>query len=232
MKSIGQHSNNTNNMNNNTIKSFDCIICGENDTKYCKDCYRNLCRECIENGKTINFVVRYHKLCIKCKDKICCYKKICYKCDTIPFHMITENIAIGSCMSKYDEFDVILNANYPENEAPENDITVQKIKNKLIIHVGLIDSDNNEELSFKFLKDIIPVIYSLYNDKRILFHCFSGISRSAMFCIAYLSYSLKISIDEAHNMVKNNRDFIEINKGFVKALYKFNSLEHSVYQTD
>ena len=213
------------------IKDFDCLcaICGKNETKYCKYCYRNLCINCVDNERTINFVVKKHQLCIDCKDKICCYKKICYKCDKVPYHMITENVSVGSCSSKYEEFDIILNANYPDNEAKENNITIQKIKDKLIIHVGLIDSENNEDLAFNFLKEIIPVIYVLYNDKKILFHCFSGISRSAMFCVAYLSYSLKISIDEAHNMVKNSRNFIQINKGFIKALEKFNS---SVYRKD
>jgi hypothetical protein len=199
-----------------------CIVCGDNETKYCKDCHQNMCFNCVEEEKNINFVVRKHKVCIECNDKICCYKKICYKCDTFPYHMITENIGIGSCASKYEDFDIILNANYPENQAKENEISVKKIKNKLVIHVGLIDNIDREKIALDFLKNIIPVIHNLYKDKKILFQCFSGISRSSMFAVAYLSYSLKISIDDAHNMVKSKRKFIDINNGFIRSLKDFN----------
>jgi protein-tyrosine phosphatase len=71
------------------------------------------------------------------------------------------------------------------------------------------------------MKEIIPVIYKLFKDKKILFHCFAGMSRSAMFAVAYLSYSLKIPMSEAHEIVKTKRKFIEINEGFVKALNNF-----------
>jgi protein-tyrosine phosphatase len=135
--------------------------------------------------------------------------------------MITENIGVGSCESKYDNFDVIINSNFPENEAKENDITIQKKNNKVIIHVGLLDRPDKGELALNYLKKIIPVIYKLYKDKKILFHCFAGMSRSAMFAVAYLSYSLKITIDDAHDMVKNKRRFIEINNGFMESLKDF-----------
>jgi protein-tyrosine phosphatase len=202
------------------IKTFDylCVICGNNETKYCKDCYRNLCIKCADG---MNFIVKKHHTCIECKDKICCYKKICYKCDIYPYHMITENIGVGSCASEYNNFDVILNANYPENIAKDSEITYQRINNKIIIHVGLLDTPNNDKLALDNIKEIIPVIYKLFKDKKILFHCFAGMSRSAMFAVAYLSYSLKITISEAHEMVKMKRKFIEINQGFMTALYNF-----------
>ena len=214
------------------IKTFDysCSICGKGETKYCKDCDRNLCNKCAEG---MNFVIRKHDICIECNDKICCYKKICYKCDIFPFHMITENIAVGSCSSKYNNFDIIINTNFPENEAKENDITIQRKDNKIIIHVGLLDSPHKDKIALDYMKQIIPVIYKLYKDKKILFHCFAGMSRSAMFAVAYLSYSLKINIDQAHDMVKNKRKFIEINKGFIESLKDFSYWsENFVYPSD
>jgi protein-tyrosine phosphatase len=220
-------------INESMNKTFYCLcaVCGENSTKYCKDCYKNLCIKCME--KDINFVVRKHNVCLECHDNICCYKNICYKCDILPYHMITENIGLGSSSSSYNDFDVILNVNFPENNTKENDITVQKINNKTIIHVGLLDNVNNDKIALDFLKKIIPVIYKLYNDKNILFHCFAGISRSSMFVVAYLSYSLKITIQEAHDMVKSKRRFIEINSGFIEALKEFNYwVQDFVCQTD
>ena len=226
MKSIVQ---NNENMTNSfeSFRSFKCDMCGESDTKYCKDCYKNLCIKCVDNERNVNFVIRKHDICVECNDKICCYKKICYKCDIIPCHMITETIGVGSCSSKYEDFDVILNANFPENEVKENEISIQKIKDKIVIHAGLIDNIDREKIALEYMKKIIPVIYKLYKGKKILFHCFAGISRSAMFAVAYLSYSLKVSIEEAHNIVKNKRRFIDINKGFIRSLKDFNHWSNS-----
>jgi len=225
MKSIAK-----NNQSMIKLIEYPCIVCGKNESKYCRDCHRNLCISCIEG---INFVVRKHILCLECNEKLCCYKKICYKCDTIPYHMITENIAVGSCSSKYDDFDIIINANYPENDAKENDMTIQKKDNKIIIHIGLLDRDDKDKIALDYMKKIIPVIFKLYKDKKILFHCFAGMSRSAMFAVAYLSYSLKINIDQAHDIVKNKRKFIEINKSFIEYLNDFSYWsENFVYPSD
>lgn len=218
--------------NNQNMKysEYPCIVCGHFETKYCRDCRRNLCIKCTEG---INFVVRKHTVCLECNNKICCFKKVCYKCDNIPYHMITENIGVGSRCSKYDDFDVIVNCDYPENEAKEDEITIQKYNDKMIIHVGLLDSSNKSKKALDYMKKITPVIYKLYKDKKILFHCFAGMSRSPMFAIAYLSYSLKISLEEAHSMVKNKRKFIEINEGFINSLKEFHSWSQNfVYPTD
>lgn len=215
--------NSTEDYNSNKL----CIICGSNETKDCKDCCKDLCMSCVDKEKSINFVVKKHGLCVDCEDKICCYKKICHKCDINPYHMITENIGVGSCTSDYENFDVIVNINYPKNEAKSGDITVQKYK-KLIIHVGLEDTIDKENLALDFLVKIIPVIYKLYNGKKILFHCFAGMSRSPMFAVAYLSYSLNISVKEAHEMVVSKRKFVEINEGFIRALETFDKEKSSL----
>lgn len=214
----------------NTEEYKICIMCSSNEAKYCRDCHKDLCIDCVEKEKVINFVVKKHVLCVDCNDRICCYKKICHKCDIHPYHMITENIGIGSCDSDYEGFDVIVNVNYPENEAKNSDIAVQKKFNKLIIHVGLEDMIDKENLALEFLVKIIPVIYKLYAGKKMLFHCFAGMSRSTMFATGYLAYSLNISVKEAYAMVISKRKFVEINQGFIRALEKFDKEKDSLME--
>jgi hypothetical protein len=53
--------------------------------------------------------------------------------------MITDHIAIGSAVTKYDDFDIIVNLNYPENKAKLYEVTVEVQQGKLVIRAGLED---------------------------------------------------------------------------------------------
>lgn len=198
-----------------------CFLCRSKDVKKCKDCRNYVCNECILSQKAMSFVVKKHNKCVDCETEICCFKPICEKCDINPYHMITDKIALGSSSSKYDNFDIIVNVNYPENGVRENDIEVQKKNGKMIIKLGLSDSVLKDKEAYKYITEIIPILYKYYNDKNILFHCYAGMSRSSCFCVAYLSYIKKISIDEAHSLVKSKRKFIQINEGFMRSLSQF-----------
>jgi len=204
------------------INSFEkCISClASFETKYCKDCHKYVCDICVKTNKTIMFVLKKHYYCVECEDEICCFKKICGRCDRNPFHMITDRIAVGSCDSQYN-FDIIVNLNYPENNVKEDEIKIIKKQNQMIILVGITDTESKEKEVYILLKNIIPVLYENYNNSKILFHCFAGMSRSAMFAIGYLSYSMNITIEDAIELVKEKRKFIEVNKGFLKALKRF-----------
>lgn len=200
-----------------------CIVCkSKNEIKNCKDCHKFICNDCIKTQKSITFIIKKHNYCIECNNLICCYKKICEKCDINPYHMITENVAVGSYVSNYDNFDIIVNLNYPENNVNIDEIKVSTSNGKLILYIGLGDSETKENEAYLLMKNIIPLLFK-YNDNnyKILFHCFSGVSRSAVFAISYLSYTLNISIDQAYIMTKNKRKFIEPNAGFLRALKKF-----------
>jgi protein-tyrosine phosphatase len=91
----------------------------------------------------------------------------------------------------------------------------------MIILVGITDTESKEKEAYILLKNIIPVLYENYNNNKILFHCFAGMSRSVMLAIAYLSYSMNITTEEAHQLVKEKRKFIEVNQGFLSALKRF-----------
>ena len=208
-----------------------CIVClsSNNNPKDCIDCHQRICKDCVKDEKTLMFVVKKHTICVECKDEVCCYKKICAKCDINSYHMITDNVAVGSCSSNYDEFDVIINLNFPGTyNSNEGEVTYIKKDGKLCIAIGLLDCESKEEEAYKFMIDIIPVLYKYYRNKKILFHCFAGISRSSAFAIAYLAYSLNLSVETAHIIVLDKRKFIEPNKGFLNALKRFDRIRKSL----
>lgn len=203
------------------MSNIKCIVCVGNEAKLCYDCKKYMCNSCIDSEKSISFVLKKHNKCIECEEEICCYKLICHNCDKNPYHMISDNIGVGSCDSDYKDFDVIINLNYPENNVAENDTRVQKQNNKLIIYLGLLDNEYKGKEFKRYLSDIIPLLYKYYRDKRILFHCFSGVSRSAAFAIAYLFCTQNISFEEAFEITKSKRKFINPNKEFLSVLKEF-----------
>ena len=52
-------------------------------------------------------------------------------------------------------------------------------------------------------------------------HCFGGISRSATIVIAYMMKKEMMNLEEAFNYVKERRDIINPNDGFIKKLLDF-----------
>ena len=60
----------------------------------------------------------------------------------------------------------------------------------------------------------------------VFIHCFSGISRSAAFVIAYLIEHKKMTLSDAIDFVKRKRSFVNINPNFYKQLIDFEILFH------
>jgi len=202
-------------------KDNSCTICGKIRVSYCKDCNNYMCENCVESGQKMPFIIKEHTKCIECSLEICCFKSICHKCDINPYHMITDTIAVGSCSSDYKEFDVIVDLNYPENNVKENDISFYKKNGKLILCVGLIDNEKKESEALKNINEIIPTLDKYYKGRKILFHCYAGMSRSAAFAVSYLFYSEGMKVTDAHDLVKRKRKFIKINDGFMRAIKSF-----------
>lgn len=204
------------------IKKDSCTICGDiNNINLCNDCHKYMCEKCVLSKDKTPFVIKEHTKCIECSLEICCFKTVCYKCDVNPCHMITDTIAVGSCESDYKEFDVVINLNYPENNVKENNISFYKKNGKLMLCFGLIDSEKNEKEALYGMIEIIPILDKYYRDKKILFHCFTGMSSSAAFAVSYLCYSKGMKVNDAYDLIKSKRKFVKINKGFMKAIDSF-----------
>lgn len=58
----------------------------------------------------------------------------------------------------------------------------------------------------------------------MLVHCLAGISRSPTICIAYLMYSRHLSLDQAHDFIKQRRALISPNLNFMRQLAEYERL--------
>ncbi|KRX05039.1 hypothetical protein PPERSA_06673 [Pseudocohnilembus persalinus] len=76
------------------------------------------------------------------------------------------------------------------------------------------------------------VIDFIDNGEKVLVHCFAGVSRSASLVIAYIMKNMKLSYNQAYAYVKERRDKIRPNNGFVKQLqiYEQNLKDQKVIQ--
>ncbi|KYR02772.1 putative protein tyrosine phosphatase [Tieghemostelium lacteum] len=86
--------------------------------------------------------------------------------------------------------------------------------------IDLLDDETQNiskhfEETYNFIDDCIS------NGGTVLVHCFAGISRSSTICIAYLMKKLRLPFEEALAMVREVRQFVEPNGGFVKQLKHF-----------
>lgn len=139
-----------------------------------------------------------------------------YKIKDRSYNMITNNIAIGDHKSDYSNFDIIVNLNFPDNRMEEREIKKTIKNNKIIYTAGMHDSVD-ENLVY-FLDGILPDLIKEGANKKILFHCYAGISRSTSLAIAYIGKTYRLKYDDIFPIIKAKRNIIQPNPGFVKAL--------------
>jgi protein-tyrosine phosphatase len=138
------------------------------------------------------------------------------------YNWIDNNVAIGNFLTPYNEFDIIVNLNYPFNGVKHNSIQINHENGKLVYRIGCYDSE--EEEMGDLLAIVIPDLvhqYLLNNKVKILFHCYAGISRSSTLAIAFLCMAKGYTLRDAYDLVKKKRPIVNPNKGFVKALQKY-----------
>ena len=190
------------------IDNYDYMICG--------DCCVFICKTCINTNTG-------HKICSKCKQYVTCNGNKCYDCNIIHYHMINDMIAVGDCDSDYNDFDIIVNLFMETNNTTMGEIKETTENNKTIFNIGLLDHPGLENTMLDILNHMIPKLIT-YDNKKILFHCFAGVSRSATVAIAYIMKKYNLTVIEAYNMVKNKRNIIHPNEGFMLALTKFSKV--------
>jgi protein-tyrosine phosphatase len=133
---------------------------------------------------------------------------------------ITDNIALGNRFASYNDFDIIVNINFPMNNAKLNEITVIKKNNKIIYNIGLYDTENSDIILV--FDTMIPILVKYVNEnKKILIHCWAGMSRSATLVIVLIAILYNLTYDESYNFVKSKRDIIKPNSGFIQLAKNF-----------
>jgi protein-tyrosine phosphatase len=135
-----------------------------------------------------------------------------------PYHMITDTIAIGDHTSSYESFDIIFNFNYPQNGATLGKIHTNETPEKIIYTIGLLDTTKyTTQLLYIFMD--IGYYLEKSKGKRILFHCYAGISRSSTAAIMYLMMTTYLSLEAIFRLLLSKRPFIDPNPAFRHILY-------------
>ena len=135
-----------------------------------------------------------------------------------PYHMITNTIAIGDYTTPYEPFDVIFNFNYPQNGATFGTIHTTETPEKIIYTIGLLDTTKYTIQLLYIFMELTPYL-AKSKGKRILFHCYAGISRSSTAAIMYLMMTTYLSLEAIFRMVLSKRPFIDPNPAFRRILH-------------
>lgn len=139
------------------------------------------------------------------------------------YNWITDKIAIGELNSSYEPFDIIVNLAYINpsyNKGLEHRQYRIVLDDKLKYEFGLYDSDMDSQYFYDILEYLIPKLVEA-GDKKILFHCQSGKSRSVSVATAYLCKKLGISIEDCLSLIKNKRYIINPRNSFIDCVNKY-----------
>ena len=134
------------------------------------------------------------------------------------FHMITDDVAIGDYTTSYDNFDVIFNFNYPYNGVTlgaidtEIDYDCGEIQ-QTVYKVGLLDTTIYSDMLMEIFIKLIPYLIESKN-KRILFHCYAGISRSTTAAILYFMLTTTMTLDQIYTLITSKRSHVNPNPTF------------------
>ena len=85
----------------------------------------------------------------------------------------------------------------------------------------MLDDIETERITPHFSRAIEFIEREMAMGRRVLVHCAAGISRSASMVIAYLMYTRGMSFNDAYAYVKDRRNIVNPNMGFVFQLHAF-----------
>lgn len=80
--------------------------------------------------------------------------------------------------------------------------------------------------TYEFIKN------ALAGKGRVLVHCQAGVSRSPTIVAAYIMREKQLSAQQALDIIKLRRSFIEPNRGFMEQLDLYHELRYNVDQTE
>ncbi|EFC48194.1 predicted protein, partial [Naegleria gruberi] len=135
--------------------------------------------------------------------------------------IIEDVLFLGSGMDANDEIQLTKNGvEYILNVTQEWPLGKHVPKQIKFKRIAL--KDEREQDILTFLQEGIDYInVALQEKKKILVHCVIGKSRSASFVIAFVMSHFKYNLKQALEYVKERRDIIRPNDGFIKQLMLF-----------
>ena len=134
------------------------------------------------------------------------------------FHMITDHVAIGNYMTPYANFDVIFNFNFPYNGVTLGAIDTEIDYNhgaiqRTLYKIGLLDTTVYSDMLMETFIKLIPYLIES-KGKRILFHCYAGISRSTTAAILYFMLTTTMSLEQIYTLITSKRSHVNPNPTF------------------
>lgn len=147
-------------------------------------------------------------------------------------HWITPYVCIGDSTSSYQEFDVVVNADYPNNFIPHGKCGRRDEKHKkncTLYLVGLCDHDSEIENLEGCIEYLIPRLRKKYEEDKectFLFHCYAGKSRSVALALAFMVEVLGMEYYQAYEFIKEKRPIIKPRPLFITFLEtKYNQMD-------
>lgn len=166
-----------------------------NSLYYCKSCYDDM----------LKIFMNYQNENEKTRQQIYC-----------PPVKIIDNIYIGNIDSvDYDKLT--------ELEISNIIICGKNLKNNIhnkFEYIEFLIDDSFEQNIIEHIR-ISNKYIDKNKDKKILIHCYSGISRSSSFVIGYLMYKLKLNFNDAYKYIKNIYPKAIPNEYFMEQLIYF-----------
>ena len=161
--------------------------------------------------------------------------------ESTDYHMITDTVAIGNQHSLYDQFDVVVNLNYPRNLVVEHrHIKMVEYTDKTIWYVGIIDTLVEQGQLLSLLKRLVPELARRHGPgtsvsrlppvpagaapgpPRILFHCQAGHSRSTSLALGFMMTTMdNLGLGAALQLAKAKRNVSQPNPKFMIELQQF-----------
>jgi len=191
----------------------------------CDWCYTDMCPslECIPQYmiRGCGYVShsKQHDTCTNCDSITCNITGICGTCEkNHHYDMVDEHVAIGSCDSLYDKFDLVINLSYPDNGVKRDEIKHGLENTSYVVRCGF--TDDKDGLTYEKLENVLKIITEKEKEKTInlLFHCYAGVSRSSTVAIYYLSKRDGKTVKETYDLVKQKRPRIDPNPHFRKLI--------------
>ncbi len=84
------------------------------------------------------------------------------------------------------------------------------------------------KIFFAFKLSLSKTFEFIFTDESVLIHCQDGVSRSSTIVIAYVMKKYKISVENAVQKVKDLRECVESNDGFLSQLRLWERMSYRI----
>jgi protein tyrosine/serine phosphatase len=136
------------------------------------------------------------------------------------YHMVSPNIAIGDIDSSYTNFDIIFDLSFYQETPHFKKHDIKEINGH--VRIAIIDNPSEETFMLNILQKYVPfILQQIEQGKKILIHCFAGISRSSSLAIACIAQKEGLSFEATLDIVKSIRQQVKPNQGFCNAIKKY-----------